>query len=44
VLGVSGSTLTINPTDTYAGRLVVTAMVSDGRGGTDSKTFFVTVG
>ena len=42
-LSVSGSTLTINPTDTYAGRFVVTATVNDGRGGTDSKTFFVTV-
>jgi hypothetical protein len=43
VLSVSGNVLTINPTDTYAGRLVVTATVNDGRGGTDSKTFFVTV-
>ena len=43
VLSVSGSTLTINPNDTYAGRFVVTATVNDGRGGTDSKTFFVTV-
>ena len=42
-LSVSGSTLTINPNDTYAGRFVVTATVNDGRGGTDSKTFFVTV-
>ena len=42
-LSVSGNMLTINPNDTYAGRFVVTATVNDGRGGTDSKTFFVTV-
>jgi hypothetical protein len=43
VLSVNGSTLSINPHDTYSGRLVVTATVSDGHGGTDSETFFVTV-
>ena len=43
VLSVSGNMLTINPTDTYAGRLVVTATVNDGNGGSDSETFFVTV-
>jgi hypothetical protein len=43
VLGVSGNTLTINPNDTYHGRFVVTASVNDGRGGSDSETFFVTV-
>ena len=43
VLSVSGNMLTINPTDTYSGRMVVTATVSDGRGGSDSKSFFVTV-
>jgi hypothetical protein len=43
VLSISGNTLTINPADTYRGRLVVTATVNDGRGGSDSETFFVTV-
>jgi hypothetical protein len=43
VLSTSGSTLTINPHDTFSGRFVVTATVSDGRGGSDSETFFVTV-
>jgi hypothetical protein len=43
VLSVSGNTLTINPNDTYRGRIVVTVAVSDGQGGNDSETFFVTV-
>ena len=43
VLTVVGNVLTINPTDTYVGRFVVTATVSDGKGGTDNKSFFVTV-
>ena len=43
VLSISGNTLTINPTDTYHGRFVVTVTVNDGRGGSDSETFFVTV-
>jgi hypothetical protein len=42
-LSVSGNTLTINPNDSYHGRFVVTVSVSDGRGGNDSETFFVTV-
>jgi methionine-rich copper-binding protein CopC len=42
-LSVSGSTLTMNPNDTYSGRFVVTVAVNDGRGGSDSETFFVTV-
>ena len=40
---VSGNTLTINPNDTFSGRFAVTVTVSDGRGGTDSETFFITV-
>jgi len=43
VLSVVGNVLTINPTDTYVGRFRVTATVSDGNGGNDSKSFFVTV-
>jgi hypothetical protein len=41
--GVNGNTLTINPNDTFSGRFTVTVTVSDGRGGTDSETFFVSV-
>ncbi len=43
VLSVVGNVLSINPNDMFVGRLVVTATVSDGRGGSDSKTFFVSV-
>jgi len=43
VLTVVGDMLNINPTDTYTGRFVVTATVSDGNGGSDAETFFVTV-
>jgi hypothetical protein len=42
-LSVSGNTLTINPNDTFTGRFAVTVTVSDGRGGIDSETLFVTV-
>jgi hypothetical protein len=42
-LSISGSTLTINPNDTFRGRFLVTVTVNDGRGGSDSETFFVTV-
>jgi len=42
-ISVNGDALTINPNDTFAGRFVVTAMVSDGQGGSDSETVFVTV-
>ncbi len=43
IVSTSGSVLTINPTDSYAGRFVVTASVTDGRGGWDNKSFFVSV-
>jgi hypothetical protein len=42
-LSISGSTLTINPNDKFSGRFLVTVTVNDGRGGSDSETFFVTV-
>jgi hypothetical protein len=37
------NTLTIDPQNTYSGRFAVTVSVSDGRGGTDRESFFVTV-
>jgi hypothetical protein len=43
LLTVNGNTLTINPNDGYRGKFYVTATVSDGQGGTDSKQFAVTV-
>jgi len=43
VVSVSGSTLTLNPHDTFTGRFAVTVTVGDGNGGTDSETFFANV-
>ncbi len=43
VLSVAGNIVTINPSDTYIGKFAVTASVNDGRGGSDSKSFFVNV-
>jgi len=40
---VNGNAVIINPSDTFTGRFVVTATVSDGQGGTDSETFIVSV-
>ena len=42
-VSVSGSTLTIDREDGFVGAVVVTVTASDGRGGTDSETFTVTV-
>lgn len=42
-VSVSGSTLTIDREDGFIGAVVATVTASDGRGGTDSKTFTVTV-
>jgi hypothetical protein len=42
-LSVRGNTLTINPTDTFRGRFVITVTVSDNRGGTDRETLFITI-
>jgi hypothetical protein len=42
-LSVNGSTLTIDSAEGFSGRFVVTVSVSDGRGGTDRETFFVTI-
>ncbi|MEQ1828390.1 MAG: Ig-like domain-containing protein [Pirellula sp.] len=43
-LSVVGNVLTVNPADSFTGRIHVSASVSDGLGGTDSKSFFVNVG
>ena len=43
IVSVSGNTLTINPNSGYVGFFYVTVVVSDGQGGTDTKTFKVTV-
>ena len=43
IVSVSGNTLTINPNLGYVGYFYVTVVVSDGQGGTDTKTFKVTV-
>src|SRR5262249_19896851 len=40
---VNGSTLTIDPSTGYAGTFYVTVSASDGRGGSDQKTFAITV-
>ncbi len=40
---IQGSTLSINPDDSFRGKFYVSVTVSDGRGGTDSKQFAVTV-
>jgi hypothetical protein len=42
-LSINGSTLTINPNAGFRGKFYVSATVSDGRGGTDSKQFAVVV-
>jgi len=42
-LSVNGSTLTVNPNDGFRGKFYVTATVSDGNGGSDSKRFTMTV-
>ncbi len=42
-LSISGTTLTIDRENGFVGGVVVTVTVNDGRGGTDSKTFTVTV-
>ena len=42
-LAINGSTLSINPNDGFRGKFYVSATVSDGRGGTDSKLFAVIV-
>ena len=42
-VSVIGRTLTIDREDGFVGAVVVTVTASDGRGGTDSKTFTVTV-
>ena len=43
LLTIDGSTLTINPHVGFRGKFYVSATVSDGRGGTDSKQFAVVV-
>lgn len=40
----NGNVMTINPSDTFSGRIAVSATVSDGVGGADSETFFVDIG
>ena len=42
-VSVNGNTLTINPNAGYVGYFYVTVVVSDGHGGTDTKTFKVSV-
>jgi uncharacterized protein YkwD len=42
-VSISGNNLTVTPEAGFVGRLTVTATVSDGRGGSASRTFIVTV-
>lgn len=43
-LSVVGNVLTVDPQDSFVGKIFVTARVSDGNGGSDMKSFFVSVG
>lgn len=44
VLTIVGNVLTVNPLDTFVGKIFVTAKVTDTSGGSDTKSFLVTVG